>query len=399
LNLDQELPRSDRWIDRIVALRQQFPYVDRYAYFNFGGQGLMPQGAIEAIQAAQEYLQQIAPFSNAAGVWIDQEIAALRGAIAAELGTTAETITLTEDTTVGCNIALWGLDWQAGDHLLLTDCEHQGIVATVQELQHRFGIEVSICPLQTVESDAAILTAFQSCFRPKTRLVVLSHILWNTGQVLPLEQIVALCHGHGCQILVDAAQSVGVLPLDLTKLQADFYAFTGHKWWCGAAGVGGLYVRPEAQVTLRPTFIGWRGIQTDFQNRPTGWALGGKRYEVATAAIPLYPGLRKAIATHQAFGSAAERYQLMCDRSHALWTKLQTLSQVKMLRQTPPASGLVAFQCNHGQHRQLVATLERQGIFIRLLLDPNCVRACTHYFTLDREIDQLVEAIAQFPGT
>jgi L-cysteine/cystine lyase len=64
-------------------------------------------------------------------------------------------------------------------------------------------------------------------------------------------------------VLIDAAQSVGVLPLQLDQLQADFYAFTGHKWWCGPEGLGGLYIRPEAMASLHPTFIGWRGITAD----------------------------------------------------------------------------------------------------------------------------------------
>jgi L-cysteine/cystine lyase len=81
-------------------------------------------------------------------------------------------------------------------------------------------------------------------------------------------------------------------------LGIDFYAFTGHKWWCGPAGLGGLYVRPEAMEYLAPTFIGWRSITTDAAAHPTGWKPNGQRFEVATSNYPLLAGLRAAIA-HQ----------------------------------------------------------------------------------------------------
>ncbi|KAM3097571.1 aminotransferase class V-fold PLP-dependent enzyme [Phormidesmis sp. 146-35] len=380
--------------------RQHFPYLEGKGYFNYGGQGPMPQPAIAAIQQAHDHFQQAGPFSSAVNSWIVQEGNLTRAAIASELGVSAESIALTEDVSVGCNIALWGLDWQAGDHLLLTDCEHQGIIAATQELQRRFQIEVSVCPMMATLNQGDPVAVMAQHLRPNTRLVVLSHILWNTGQVLPLSEIVATCRSHSLnqpiRILVDAAQSVGMLPLNLTESGVDFYAFTGHKWWCGAAGLGGLYVRPDARDSLHPTFIGWRSITIDAHNQPTGWQPDSRRYEIATSAIPLYAGLRAAIAFHHTIGTAEERYGMICDRSAYLWQRLTQLSNVTCLRSTPPQSGLVSFQLASGEHVRLVQFLESKHFFLRVLLDPNCVRACVHYFTTETEIDALVSAIAAF---
>lgn len=374
--------------------RAEFPYLAGKAYFNYGGQGTMPRSAIAALQDANIRFQELGPFSSAANSWIVQEGNLTRAAIAKELGTTADTITLTEDVSVGCNIALWGIDWQAGDHILLTDCEHQGIVAAVQELQRRFDLEVSVCPLlETLNSGdpSAIVEQF---LQPNTRLFVVSHILWNTGQVLPLQEMVEICHARSVQVLVDAAQSVGVLPLNLTELNADFYAFTGHKWWCGAAGVGALYVRPEARETLHPTFIGWRSVITDASGQPTRFQPDGRVFEIATSAIPLYPALREAISFHQPF--AETRYSMICDRSAYLWQRLKALPSVKCLKTSAPASGLVSFQLENGKHPQLVQYLEERNFFLRVILNPNCVRACVHYFTTEEEIDALAYAIEEF---
>ncbi len=378
--------------------RRQFPALNHKAYFNYGGQGPLPQRSLAAIYQFYEQLQQYGPFSQSAFDYIEQEQQLTRTAIATELGVTPETITITEDVTVGCNIALWGISWQPGDHLLISDCEHPGIVATTQELQRRFQIEITVFPLLETLNQGDPVAAIAQHLQPNTRLVVLSHILWNTGQVLPIAEIMKVCHtaqNQPIRVLVDAAQSVGVLPLTLAESQIDFYAFTGHKWLCGPAGIGGLYVSPEALPELSPTFIGWRGITKDSTGKPTGFQPDGKRYEIATSAYPLYAGLRHALELHQEWGNSTQRYQRICELSNILWQKLSQLPQINCLKNTPPESGLVSFTVENGKsHAAFVKALQQQNMFLRTILDPNCVRACVHYFTQQTEIDQLVEVIS-----
>lgn len=381
--------------------RQQMPALEHKTYFNYGGQGPMPQSALTAIQQAHQIIQQEGPFSGPVNQWLQQEAQQARQRMATALGVAPTTITLTEDVTVGCNVPLWGLSWEAGDHILLSDCEHPGIVAAVQELSRRRQLTVSVFPLLGATNTVAAIAA---ALRPTTRLLVISHVLWNTGQVIPLQAVSELCRQQPrpVRVLVDAAQSVGMLPLNLSRCGADFYAFTGHKWWCGPAGIGGLYIRPEMLSEVAPTFIGWRGVQIDHDGNPTGWQPDGRRFEIATSDGALWPALRAAIDLHDQWGTAEQRYVRICQLSSYLWERLHRLPQVTCLLPAPPESGLVSFQITPaGQpspalHRQLVQALESRQIYLRTLLAPNCVRACTHYFTLASEIDRLVEAIAAF---
>ncbi len=381
--------------------RGQFRALANKNYFNFGGQGTMPRQALEAIVAAYEYTAENGPFSLQVNDWVARIVPLVRKTIAEELGTEPETITLTENVTAGRNIALWGIDWQAGNHILMTDCEHPGVIAIVQEISRRFGVKVSTCPIMSTLNQENPVTVISKHLQPNTRLVVLSHLLWNTGQVLPLADIVELCHNYAqsrkpVQVLVDAAQSVGSLPVNLSELGADFYAFTGHKWWCGPAGVGGLYVRPEALADLNPTFIGWRSVYKDKEGKPIGWQKDGKRFEVATSAYPLYEGLREAIATHQQWGTSQERYQQICQLSEYLWQGLSQVEGINCLKTSPPEAGLVSFQVTANiSHEKLVQSLEKRGFMLRTLLNPDCVRACVHYFTLPTEIENLVEQMKQ----
>ncbi|MEO1374006.1 MAG: aminotransferase class V-fold PLP-dependent enzyme [Cyanobacteria bacterium J06635_10] len=379
--------------------RQKFPALQNKAYFNFGGQGPMPQEAMDAVIQAQDDIQRIGPFGSEVNAWLIQQTKATRVAIATELNVPPETITLTEDVTVGCNIAMWGIEWQAGDHILLTDCEHPGIIATADEIARRFDLEVTTCPIMATLNTGDPVAIIAQHLRPQTRMVALSHVLWNTGQVLPLEKIVEVCRSNNTKLMVDAAQSVGLLPLNLTELGADFYAFTGHKWLCGPPGVGGLYVRPQAREILYPTFVGWRSVVVDGQAKPVKWQESGERYEIATSAYPFYFGLTEAIALHQQWGTSEKRYEQICHNSEYLWQKLMAVSGIKCLRDSPPESGLVSFQLENNQSKtslELVTFLESQGILTRKIADPDCVRACVHYFTLESEIDQLVEEIERF---
>jgi L-cysteine/cystine lyase len=389
---------SSQTTTRLHHHRKQFPALANKIYFNYGGQGPMSQGTLDVISQAQIHIQQIGPFSTEVGHWIDQEIQATKEAIASELHVAPQTITFTENVTVGCNISLWGIEWLPGDHILLSDCEHPGVIATTQEISRRFAVEVSICPLKATLNEGDPVKAIAQHLRPNTRLVVLSHVLWNTGQVLPLDKIVEICRNNNSLLLVDAAQSVGALPLNLTDLGVDFYAFTGHKWLGGPAGAGGLYVRPEARESLNPTFIGLRGVIVNNEAQPVDWYPDGRRYEVATSAWTLYAGLKEAIAVHHQWGTPQERYDQILHNSEYLWKSLTALPDIKCLRTSPPESGIVSFQLTNPSQAnlKLVQFLESQKILLRTIANPSCIRASVHYLTLESEIDQLVEAIQRF---
>jgi L-cysteine/cystine lyase len=373
------------------------PALANKTYFNYGGQGPMPQAALAAILAAYEQIQTQGPFGLKTNQLVTKEANLTRQAIAQELGVAAETIALTENVTAGCNIVLWGMNWQPGDRLLLSDCEHPGVIASIGEICRRFGVVVDLFPLQATLDTGDPVTTITSHLQPQTRLVVLSHVLWNTGQVLPLAEIAAAVRtvqsARPIRILVDATQSVGWLPLDLAKVGIDFYAFTGHKWWCGPEGVGGLYIHPEAISSLEPTFIGWRGL--DYSQPHLPLVNDGRRYEVATSAYPLYAGLRAAIATHQSWGSAIDRADRIVTLATYLWESLQQIPGIKCLNQAAPRSGLVSFQVEAGNHAKLVKDLEDRHFYLRTIVAPDCIRACTHYFTTPAEIDELVGSLRQ----
>jgi L-cysteine/cystine lyase len=180
----------------------------------------------------------------------------------------AERLAFTENVTSGCVLPLWGLPWQAGDELLISDAEHPGVVAACQELAQRQNLALASLAVAEARSSseaaqAAVLESLERSLTPRTRLVVLSHLLWNTGQTMPIAAVAARLAAHPRQpwLLVDGAQSLGSLPVAEAAAAADIYACTGHKWCCGPEGLGGVALSERLLEQASPTLMGWRSLR------------------------------------------------------------------------------------------------------------------------------------------
>lgn len=369
----------------VDTYRQRFPaFHSGKVYLNYGGHGPLSQEALEAIAAAYRYEQEAGPFSRTVLDWVTDQVNSLRQTLATLFHTTPDRIALTESTTGGMNIPLWGIPWQAGDEILYSDAEHPGVRAIMTGIATRFGVKLTQIPLMHSPDPVRVLQEFLT---PNTRLLLVSHILWNNGRVLPLFELTTVCHQHGVLIHVDAAQAAGVLPVDLPKTGVDFYAFTGHKWLCGPAGTGALYVSEAAQHQMQPTFVGWRSLYSPEQ---------ATAYEVATSGWAQLVGWRVALEGHTQFGSSQDRYSTQLQLVQGLWQQLQTLPEVTCLSPDPPISGLVGFTLAPRlklDPKQVESDLAAQGIFIRSMDEPVCLRASVHYFSSEADVTQLVDAL------
>ena len=384
-------------------LRDLMPALANKTYFNYGGQGPLPEPSLEAIIASWRTIQALGPFTSAVWPFVEAQVAAVRSRLAAACGVGPQRIALTENVTSGCVLPLWGLQWQAGDELLISDCEHPGVVAACQELARRAGLSLAVLPVQAISAqtgedqlEAAVLTSLEQALTPRTRMVVLSHLLWNTGAVMPIAQVAERLQGHGRQpwLLVDAAQSMGSIPVAEAASAADIYAFTGHKWLCGPEGLGGVALSERLLEQAQPTLIGWRSLRHE-GSAGSSWHGDARRFEVATSCVPLLAGLASSMDLLDAAGSVEVRLSQIRQRGGQLWQGLQTISGLEPLLQEPPPAGLVSFKCTGSgapSPEAMVAQLGSQAIWLRSLDDPHCLRACTHITTTEAEVDRLLGA-------
>ena len=384
------------------------PALANKVYFNYGGQGPLPNPSLVAIQQSWGTIQELGPFSEAVFPYASRTITELRQRLAPWLGVPPQRLAFTENVSSGCVLPLWGLPWQQGDQLLISDAEHPGVVAACRELAHRHGMELAGFPVQDLLADAAgtkaaVLQRLEAALTPHTRLVVLSHLLWNTGQVMPIPEVATLLQSRQPRpwLLVDAAQSFGSLPMEGAADAADIYACTGHKWCCGPEGLGVVAVSERLLAEGRPTLIGWRSLSQETQ-AGSGVHADARRFEVATSCLPLFAGLQCSLQLLEEQGSAEDRLALIRERSLQLWQGLQASPHWQPLLQVAPPAGLVSFTgrgisraTSQASHRAIVTALGQKGIWLRSLEAPACLRACTHLVTRASEVDQLLSQLNQ----
>ena len=388
-------------------LRSQCPALLNKTYFNYGGQGPLPTPSLEAIQASWRRIQELGPFTTDVWPFIGAEVSSTRRRLAQLCGVAPHRLALSENVTSGCVLPLWGLPFDSGDRLLISDCEHPGVVAACVELARREGLAIDTLPVKQLRgdqpsTDAGVMDALEQSLTPRSRLVVLSHLLWNTGQIMPIPAVAERLaqHPQAPYLLVDAAQSFGQIPVQDAAAAADIYAFTGHKWACGPEGLGGVALSERVLNEGQPTVIGWRSLQDESKadlSSSDPFHHDSRRFEVATSCVPLMAGLRCSLELLDQEGSAETRLMRIRQLSGDLWSGLREMPGVKPLMEVPPASGLVSFQLScDAAPAEVVQQLGQQGLWIRDLADPSCLRACTHVTTTEAETKALTTAIARY---
>jgi L-cysteine/cystine lyase len=392
-------------------LRAAMPALQNKTYFNYGGQGPLPSASLQAIIRCWQSIQELGPFTTAVWPLINEHTTRLRERLGEWLGVPPQRLAFTENVTSGCVLPLWGLPWQQGDDLLLSDCEHPGIVAACQELARRHGLHVRQLKVSDLcgsneHTETVLLERLERTLQPRTRLVVLSHLLWNTGQLLPIARVAERLklHPNRPWLLVDGAQSLGSVPVAAAACAADIYACTGHKWCCGPEGLGVVALSERLLAEAQPTLIGWRSLvseQPGSQPAAAGaspFHADGRRFEVATSCIPLFAGLDCSLHLLEAEGSAAQRLERLRNRATQLWQGLQRMDGVKTLLGNPPPAGLVSFTMTGAggtliDPEAMVRALGEQAIWLRTLPDPACMRACTHLTTTEAEVELLLTTL------
>ena len=390
-------------------MRELCPALANKTYFNYGGQGPLPTPSLEAITSSWKRIQEFGPFTTDVWPYIGAEANKTRRRLAQLCDVGPHRLALSENVTSGCVLPLWGLPFQEGDHLLISDCEHPGVVAACVELARREHLVIDTLPVKHCRGDQAstnskVLAELEQALHPSTRLVVLSHLLWNTGQIMPIAAVAEHLsnHSHRPFLLVDAAQSFGQIPVAEAAAAADIYAFTGHKWACGPEGLGGVALSERVLSEGQPTLIGWRSLQDESKanlNASAPFHSDSRRFEVATSCVPLLAGLRSSLDLLEQEGTAEQRLATIRSKSGALWTALQNIEGITTLLNTPPATGLVSFQiADERNPASWVQGLGANGIWIRDLADPACLRACTHVCTTTEEIDALLRELGGSTG-
>jgi L-cysteine/cystine lyase len=352
--------------------RRLFPVLERFAYLNAGTLGPLAQPTLDAIEQRARYDQGEGRGGRA---WFESMLdlrVRVRDKVASLVGAAPESLALTSSTTDGCNIVVGGLNLQPGDEVVTTDSEHPGLLLPLAVS----GATVRVAEVAN-RPTAEALDRIVSLVTPKTKLLALSHVLWTTGQVMPVQE---LKRETGLPVLVDGAQSVGAIPVEVGDV--DYYTVSGQKWLCGPEPLGALYILdPDALRLASPSYWAQTSIESDGTFVPRE---GAARFDSGWIATAMLAGWEAALdaAPDWRFERAAEM------ASHC---RLSLAESFEVIGE-PGQGNLVSF-VPPGDPAETAAKLYERGVVVRDLPGTGWVRASCGWWTNEDDIERLVAGV------
>ena len=381
----------------IQTLRNDFPALQNYIWFQNGGvsitpapvaaeharlmQALLDRGPVHIVYPEEEYPRR-------------QESMAR---LARFFSVSPDDLALMRGVSEAFQTVLRGLSWQSGDQLIITADEEAALLLPALHLRDRFGVDVVKIPLvDDFEEQIEVVT---SLFTDRTRLVALSHVTTDLGFRLPVEPICAAARARGIPTFLDLAHSAGLYPMPLRELNCDFAGILSYKWMYAPYASGLLYVHSDHLHDLKVTYAGGRSeAWLDFENDRYEMRETAERFQYGPWSWPLVHAWAFAADYLKDIG-----LENIWSRTVALTTRLKEgLKDIPGSILYTPASpdlsaALVTFGLKGWNGEALCQSLrERRNIIIKPL--PHTqegLRASITFFTLEEEIDLLLEALRE----
>ena len=260
-------------------------------------------------------------------------------------------------------------------------------VRYLQQAQQAHGAEIVVCP-----DEEAVVDAIDE----RTLLVPISHVIFRTGRIQDVEPIIRKAHEVGAHVLLDAYQSVGTVPLDVTALDVDFACGGSVKWLCGGPGAAWLYVRPDLAERLEPTLVGWQGHSRPFDFAPElDYAEGAARFLTGT---PNVPALYAATAGYDVIEEVGiDRIRESSLRQTALFVGLLDEAGFDVVSPRDPERRGGSVVVRTPDFERVHAELGAREIICDFRPDVG-LRFGPHFFTTDEELELAVRALRELVG-
>lgn len=360
-------------------MRSEFPLLDTCVYLNSNSAGATPRGAKAALD---EYWRTIERWRDEAWEqWLD-DLRAHADELAELIHAPAGSVVCDANVSTLFSRVMSCFDFRDRPRIVTSDREFPAIPHIVRAFE-RYGAEPVTVPFDAQRIVRAI--------DERTQLVCVSHATFETGALLDVTPIVRRAREVGALVALDAYQSVGVVPLDVTASGVDFVLGGAHKWLCGSYESAFLYVRPALLPQLRPAATGWIASADPMSFAPpTGWAAGVRRFAGGTPAV--LPSLfsRPGLSIIRELGIDAIRRRSLAQTDHIIGRADEARIAVVTPRAHERRGGIVAlsFPGDAAVARELVASgfvcSYRGGL-----------RIAPHFYNIDEEIDQFMDALVR----
>lgn len=384
------------------ALRQQV-YGKQLIYFDNGATSQKPQVVLDTLK--QYYALENANIHRGVHYLSQQATSAYeqaRRTIQTYIGAKSpDEIIFTKGTTDAINLVAFSFGelLKAGDEILITAMEHHSNIVPWQLLCERKGCVLKVVPIS--KKGELDLVAFDTLLNERTKLLAITHISNTLGTINPVEELIEKAHRAGAKVLLDGAQSIQHLQIDVKQLDCDFYCFSGHKVF-GPTGIGILYGKEEILEKMPPYQGGGDMIAKVTFERTTYNTLPLK-FEAGTPHIAGAIGLGSAIEFLNSLDlNAAAAHEL--ELTKYAQGILDTFEGLHIIGEAKNKTSVVSFTIDHMHPFDIGTLLDKQGIAVRTghhctqpLMDffeiPGTVRASFAFYNTKEEIDTFVAAL------
>ncbi len=355
----------------VEQLRELFPILKRkvkgkdLVYFDNAATSQKPQSVVDAV--SNYYSTYNANIHRGLHTLADEATAAYeesRVAVKEFIGASShEEIIFTKGTTEGINLVAssWGkANLNSGDEIIISTLEHHSNIVPWQMIAEERGASINVIPID--DNGVLDINAFKKLLNEKTKLVSIIHVSNALGVINPVEEIISLAHQQGALVMLDGAQSVVHLDIDVQKLDCDFMAFSGHKIY-GPTGVGVLYGK-KALLEAMPPYQGGGEMIKEVTFEKTTYNELPFKFEAGTPNIADVIALKTAIDFINAEGKPRMRAYEETLLTYAT-DKLKAIEGLKIIGDVPHKVSVISFIIDGVHPQDLAILLDNQGIAVR----------------------------------
>ncbi len=366
---------------------QQAFTIDR-SIVNFNNGGVSPAPAV-----VQQSLARNLAFSNEAPAYtmwriLEPQRESVRQRVAKHFGCDTEEIAFTRNASESLQICQLGFDLEPGDEVLTTTQDYPRMITTFRQRERRDGIVLRQFKIPIpAEDPAEVVRRFEEQITPRTKLILMSHMINITGQILPVKPVVAMARRHGVPVIVDGAHAYAHFPFRHQDLDCDYYGSSLHKWLFAPIGTGLLYVRRDKIAGLWPMMAAAEKQDNDIR----------KFEEIGTHSCPHYLAIADALTFHQGIGDENKAARLVYLRDR--WARaLVARSNVRLHTSLEPgmACGIATVEIEGIDSADLASHLwDRHRIFVVAIKHDEFqgIRVSPSVYSTLEEVDRFTEVM------
>lgn len=376
--------------DALGDISAEFPLLPGICYLNHAAVAPWPRRTAETVKRfAEENATQGAHHYEQ---WLRVEVA-LRHQLRTLLNAPhADDIALLKNTSEGLSVVAHGLEWQAGDNIVISNEEFPSNRIVWESLRDH-GVTVREADLRGDDPEASLLAEIDD----RTRLLAVSSVQYASGIRLDLQRLGDFCHQHHILYCIDAIQSLGALPMDVQALHADFVAADGHKWLLGPEGVAVFYCRDSVRERLRLHQYGWHMIERagDFEQRNWQPARSARRFECGSPNMLGIHALHASLSLLLELGMETVAQRLL-DNAAYLLERLGDSERLELLTPTAPHrhAGIVTFRVRNGDPLELWQYLSKRGVVCAQR--GGGVRLSPHFYNDKEGLNSVIKLISEY---